>query len=118
MLERGEEEHVITHQPHKSALSLSADLPVLPPAPHHSSPPHHRSQHERHHAPKPMPPRANVKPKSKISASRKLSLKEKSTRDEEKVRYLGEKLPPLQISGLSMDDLQVRLSLILEETSV
>ncbi|XP_046720534.1 troponin I, skeletal, slow c isoform X2 [Silurus meridionalis] len=107
------------HQPHKSALSLSADLPVLPPAPHHSSPPHHRSQHERHHAPKPMPPRANVKPKSKISASRKLSLKmlllqravddleqEKSTRDEEKVRYLGEKLPPLQISGLSMDDLQ------------
>ncbi|XP_046720535.1 troponin I, skeletal, slow c isoform X3 [Silurus meridionalis] len=66
-----------------------------------------------------MPPRANVKPKSKISASRKLSLKmlllqravddleqEKSTRDEEKVRYLGEKLPPLQISGLSMDDLQ------------
>ncbi|XP_061085399.1 troponin I, skeletal, slow c [Conger conger] len=64
-----------------------------------------------------MPP--NVKPKSKISASRKLSLKilllskameelEKETmdRDEEKVRYLGEKLTPLQMSGLSMDELQ------------
>ncbi|XP_058243846.1 troponin I, skeletal, slow c [Hemibagrus wyckioides] len=70
-------------------------------------------------APTPMAPRANVKPKSKISASRKLSLKilllqramedleqEKVTRDEEKVRYLGEKLPPLQISGLALDELQ------------
>ncbi|XP_076015068.1 troponin I, slow skeletal muscle-like [Genypterus blacodes] len=59
------------------------------------------------------------KPKSKISASRKLSLKmllltracedlerEQQNREEEKVRYLGEKLPPLQLSGLSMDDLQ------------
>uniref|UniRef100_A0A8C8DZS4 Troponin I, skeletal, slow d n=1 Tax=Oryzias sinensis TaxID=183150 RepID=A0A8C8DZS4_9TELE len=59
------------------------------------------------------------KPKSKISASRKLSLKmllltracedlekEKLEREEEKVRYLGEKLPPLQLSGLSLDELQ------------
>ncbi|XP_074554806.1 troponin I, slow skeletal muscle-like isoform X2 [Halichoeres trimaculatus] len=59
------------------------------------------------------------KPKSKISASRKLSLKmllltracedlerEKQDREEEKVRYLGEKLPPLQLSGLALDDLQ------------
>ncbi|XP_036978420.1 troponin I, slow skeletal muscle-like isoform X2 [Acanthopagrus latus] len=59
------------------------------------------------------------KPKSKISASRKLSLKmlllqracedlEKETQDreEEKVRYLGEKLPPLQLSGLSLEELQ------------
>ncbi|NP_001187788.1 troponin I, skeletal, slow c [Ictalurus punctatus] len=70
-------------------------------------------------APRPMAPRANVKPKCKISASRKLSLKilllqramddleqEKNTRDEEKVRYLGEKLPSLQFSGLAMDELQ------------
>eukprot|EP00064_Thunnus_orientalis_P003535 superscaffoldBa00000291_g3544 len=59
------------------------------------------------------------KPKSKISASRKLSLKmllltracedlerETQEREEEKVRYLGEKLPPLQVSGLSMEELQ------------
>uniref|UniRef100_A0A8C4ICI6 Troponin I, skeletal, slow d n=2 Tax=Dicentrarchus labrax TaxID=13489 RepID=A0A8C4ICI6_DICLA len=59
------------------------------------------------------------KPKSKISASRKLSLKmllltracedlerEKQEREEEKVRYIAEKLPPLQLSGLSMDELQ------------
>ncbi|KAI7802402.1 troponin I [Triplophysa rosa] len=58
-------------------------------------------------------------PKSKISASRKLSLKilllqraiddleqEKVSRDEEKVRYLAEKMPPLQVTGLSMDELQ------------
>lgn len=32
---------------------------------------------------------------------------EKAAREEEKVRYLGEKLPPLQLSGLNMDDLQV-----------
>ncbi|KAJ8373525.1 hypothetical protein SKAU_G00041050 [Synaphobranchus kaupii] len=64
-----------------------------------------------------MPP--NVKPKSKITASRKLSLKillltkaseelEKETvdRDEEKVRYLGEKMAPLQMSGLPLDELQ------------
>ncbi|KAM9377713.1 troponin I, skeletal, slow c [Pholidichthys leucotaenia] len=31
---------------------------------------------------------------------------EKAANEEEKVRYLGEKLPPLQLSGLSMDDLQ------------
>ncbi|XP_028306472.1 troponin I, skeletal, slow d [Gouania willdenowi] len=59
------------------------------------------------------------KPKSKISASRKLSLKmllltracedlerERQEREEEKARYLGEKLPPLQLSGLSLDELQ------------
>ncbi|KAF7670028.1 hypothetical protein LDENG_00074350 [Lucifuga dentata] len=59
------------------------------------------------------------KPKSKISASRKLSLKmllltracedlerERQEREEEKVRYLGEKLPPLQLSGMSLDELQ------------
>uniref|UniRef100_A0A3Q2PYS5 Troponin I, slow skeletal muscle n=1 Tax=Fundulus heteroclitus TaxID=8078 RepID=A0A3Q2PYS5_FUNHE len=58
-------------------------------------------------------------PKSKISASRKLSLKmlllqkacedlekERQDREEEKGRYLKEKLPPLQLSGLSLDDLQ------------
>ncbi|XP_028286280.1 troponin I, skeletal, slow c [Parambassis ranga] len=58
-------------------------------------------------------------PKSKISASRKLSLKilllsrameeleaEKAAKEEEKVHYLGEKLPPLQLSGLKADDLQ------------
>lgn len=33
---------------------------------------------------------------------------EKLAREEEKVRYLGEKLPPLQLSNLNMDDLQVR----------
>ncbi|KAL7878525.1 hypothetical protein AOLI_G00094990 [Acnodon oligacanthus] len=65
-----------------------------------------------------MAPRVQAKPKSKISASRKLSLKilllqramedleqEKVTRDEEKVRYLGG-LQPLQMSGLAMDELQ------------
>ncbi|XP_017546343.2 troponin I, skeletal, slow c [Pygocentrus nattereri] len=69
-------------------------------------------------APRPMAPRVQAKPKSKISASRKLSLKilllqramedleqEKVTRDEEKVRYLGG-LQPLQMSGLAMDELQ------------
>ncbi|KAJ8261720.1 hypothetical protein GJAV_G00157620 [Gymnothorax javanicus] len=58
-------------------------------------------------------------PKSKISASRKLSLKilllaraaedlekEKAERDGEKARYLREKLPPLQMSGLRLDELQ------------
>uniref|UniRef100_A0A669DL04 Troponin I, skeletal, slow c n=1 Tax=Oreochromis niloticus TaxID=8128 RepID=A0A669DL04_ORENI len=58
-------------------------------------------------------------PKCKISASRKLSLKillltratedleaEKAANEEEKVRYLREKLPPLQLSGLNIDDLQ------------
>lgn len=34
--------------------------------------------------------------------------KETQDREEEKVRYLGEKLPPLQLSGLSMAELQVR----------
>ena len=34
--------------------------------------------------------------------------KETQDREEEKVRYLGEKLPPLQLSGLSMEELQVR----------
>ncbi|XP_031438540.1 troponin I, slow skeletal muscle-like [Clupea harengus] len=67
-----------------------------------------------------MNPKAVVdKPKSKISASRKLSLKmmllarameelDKETvdREDEKVRYLGEKLPPLQVSSLSMKELQ------------
>ncbi|XP_046878536.1 troponin I, slow skeletal muscle-like isoform X2 [Hypomesus transpacificus] len=59
------------------------------------------------------------KPKSKISASRKLSLKillltrameelekEIQDRNEEKVRYIGEKLPPLQLSGMSLEELQ------------
>ncbi|XP_028426948.1 troponin I, slow skeletal muscle [Perca flavescens] len=59
------------------------------------------------------------KPKSKITASRKLSLKmllltracedlerERQEREEEKVRYLGDKLPPLQLSGLSLEELQ------------
>ncbi|KAI5099289.1 hypothetical protein C0J45_11428, partial [Silurus meridionalis] len=58
-------------------------------------------------------------PKCKISASRKLSLKmlllnrameelekEKQDRDEEKSRYLDEKLIPLQLSGLSLEELQ------------
>lgn len=31
---------------------------------------------------------------------------EKQEREEEKVRYLGEKIPPLQVSGMSMDELQ------------
>lgn len=31
-------------------------------------------------------------------------------REEEKVRYLGEKLPPLQLSGLPLDELQVRIT--------
>lgn len=34
--------------------------------------------------------------------------REKQDREEEKVRYLGEKLPPLQVSGLSMAELQVK----------
>uniref|UniRef100_A0A8C7QRN1 Troponin I, skeletal, slow d n=1 Tax=Oncorhynchus mykiss TaxID=8022 RepID=A0A8C7QRN1_ONCMY len=58
-------------------------------------------------------------PKSKITASRKLSLKimlltrameqleqETQDRDEEKLSYLGERLPPLQFSGLSLAELQ------------
>uniref|UniRef100_A0AAX7TTF8 Troponin I, skeletal, slow c n=1 Tax=Astatotilapia calliptera TaxID=8154 RepID=A0AAX7TTF8_ASTCA len=58
-------------------------------------------------------------PKCKISASRKLSLKillltratedleaEKTANEEAKVRYLREKLPPLQLRGLNIDDLQ------------
>ncbi|XP_063052555.1 troponin I, skeletal, slow c [Engraulis encrasicolus] len=66
-----------------------------------------------------MKPGTIVKPKSKISASRKLSLKilllqramesleqEKVNRDEEKVKYLGDRLQPLQLSGMTMDDLQ------------
>ncbi|XP_076158398.1 troponin I, skeletal, slow c [Alosa pseudoharengus] len=65
------------------------------------------------------PKQIHAKPKSKISASRKLSLKilllqramddleaETVARDEEKVRYLGEKIPPLQTSGLKMEELQ------------
>ncbi|XP_047452117.1 troponin I, skeletal, slow c [Mugil cephalus] len=65
------------------------------------------------------PTKVDGKPKCKISASRKLSLKillltrateeleaEKAAREEEKVRYLSEKLPPLQLSSLSLDQLQ------------
>lgn len=37
--------------------------------------------------------------------------KERQEREEDKERYLGEKLPPLQLSGLSLDELQVRLVL-------
>uniref|UniRef100_A0A672IKF5 Troponin I, skeletal, slow c n=1 Tax=Salarias fasciatus TaxID=181472 RepID=A0A672IKF5_SALFA len=60
-----------------------------------------------------------LQPKCKISASRKLSLKillltrameeleaEKAACEEEKVRYLGDKLPPLQLNGLNMEELQ------------
>ncbi|XP_066541700.1 troponin I, skeletal, slow c [Hoplias malabaricus] len=70
-------------------------------------------------APSPVAPRVQAKPKCKISASRKLSLKilllqrameeleqEKVSRDEEKVRFLEENLPPLQLSGLMIDELQ------------
>ncbi|XP_024235352.2 troponin I, skeletal, slow c isoform X2 [Oncorhynchus tshawytscha] len=71
-------------------------------------------------APMPMAPKVeHTKPKSKISSSRKVSLKilllsraleeleaEKQAREEEKVRYLGEQLPPLQVSGLSLEELQ------------
>lgn len=32
---------------------------------------------------------------------------EKAAREEAKVHYLGEKLPPLQLTGLTLDDLQV-----------
>uniref|UniRef100_A0A3Q1GIM3 Troponin I, slow skeletal muscle-like n=1 Tax=Acanthochromis polyacanthus TaxID=80966 RepID=A0A3Q1GIM3_9TELE len=32
--------------------------------------------------------------------------KERQDREEEKVRYLGEKLPPLQLSGMSLEELQ------------
>ncbi|XP_031420642.2 troponin I, skeletal, slow c isoform X2 [Clupea harengus] len=66
-----------------------------------------------------MSPKLHAKPKSKISASRKLSLKilllqramddleqERVTRDEQKVCYIGDKLPPLQTAGLPMEDLQ------------
>ncbi|XP_070686939.1 troponin I, skeletal, slow c [Pempheris klunzingeri] len=69
--------------------------------------------------PPPIAPKGEAKPKCKISASRKLSLKilllarateeleaEKAAREEEKVRYLGEKLPPLQLTGLGIDDMQ------------
>uniref|UniRef100_A0A3B4BB24 Uncharacterized protein n=1 Tax=Periophthalmus magnuspinnatus TaxID=409849 RepID=A0A3B4BB24_9GOBI len=60
-----------------------------------------------------------VNPKCKITASRKLSLKillltratddlqrERQQREEDKKRYLGEKMPPLQLSSKSMDELQ------------
>ncbi|CAM4580195.1 unnamed protein product [Leuciscus chuanchicus] len=71
-------------------------------------------------APGPLAPRGvQPKPKSKISASRKLSLKilllqrgmeeleqETANRDDEKVKYLSEKLPPLQITGLQLEELQ------------
>ncbi|XP_054475484.1 troponin I, skeletal, slow c [Anoplopoma fimbria] len=73
----------------------------------------------KQYPPTSMAPKAVAKPKSKISASRRLSLKillltratealeeEKIAREEEKVRYLGEKLPPLQFMGLNMNDLQ------------
>ncbi|KAK5848869.1 hypothetical protein PBY51_008556 [Eleginops maclovinus] len=66
-----------------------------------------------------MNPKGGEKPKSKISASRKLSLKmllltracedldkERLDREEDKNRYLGEKLPPLQLSGLPLDELK------------
>ncbi|XP_008297924.1 troponin I, skeletal, slow c [Stegastes partitus] len=68
---------------------------------------------------KPVPAKTEAKPKCKISASRKLSLKilllarateeleaEKAAIEDDKVRYLGEKLPPLQLGGLNIDDLQ------------
>ncbi|KAK9516749.1 hypothetical protein VZT92_024663 [Zoarces viviparus] len=80
-------------------------------------------------SPAPLAPKKCVaKPKSKISASRRLSLKillltratedleaEKTAREEEKVRYLGEKLPPLQLTGLDTDDLQKICKEIIEK---
>lgn len=33
--------------------------------------------------------------------------RERQEREEEKERYLGEKLPPLKVSGLSLEELQV-----------
>ncbi|XP_030587297.1 troponin I, skeletal, slow c isoform X1 [Archocentrus centrarchus] len=78
-----------------------------------------------------MAPKVEAKPKCKISASRKLSLKillltramedletEKAANEEEKVRYLGEKLPPLQLSGLNVSDLQKLCKEIHEKISV
>ncbi|XP_034541814.1 troponin I, skeletal, slow c [Notolabrus celidotus] len=72
------------------------------------------------YSPPPSAPKAEAKPKCKISASRKLSLKilllarateeleaETAAREEEKVRYLGDKLPPLQLTGLKMDELHL-----------
>ncbi|TNN80027.1 Troponin I, slow skeletal muscle [Liparis tanakae] len=69
--------------------------------------------------PPPVASKIVAKPKSKISASRRLSLKillltraaeeleaEKTAREEEKVRYLGEKLPPLQLIGSNKNDIQ------------
>ncbi|XP_014064074.1 troponin I, slow skeletal muscle isoform X2 [Salmo salar] len=74
---------------------------------------------EEQDKPRPMNPKLIDKPKSKITASRKLSLKimlltrameqleqETQDRDEEKLSYLGERLPPLQLSGLSLAELQ------------
>ncbi|CAB1346195.1 unnamed protein product [Coregonus sp. 'balchen'] len=75
---------------------------------------------EEQYKPRPMNPKLIDKPKSKITASRKLSLKimlltrameqleqETQDRDEEKLRYVGERLPPLQLSGLSLAELQI-----------
>ncbi|KAF3854757.1 hypothetical protein F7725_022812 [Dissostichus mawsoni] len=69
--------------------------------------------------PPPIAPKGEPKPKSKISASRRLSLKillltraseqleaEKEAREENKVQYLGENLPPLQLSGLQLEEIQ------------
>ena len=36
--------------------------------------------------------------------------KERQDREEEKVRHIAEKLPPLQLSGVSLDELQVRVT--------
>lgn len=40
--------------------------------------------------------------------------RERQEREEEKERYLGEKLPPLKVSGLSLEELQVLAPLIRE----
>uniref|UniRef100_A0A671KC26 Troponin I, skeletal, slow c n=1 Tax=Sinocyclocheilus anshuiensis TaxID=1608454 RepID=A0A671KC26_9TELE len=61
--------------------------------------------------PTPLPPRVQAKPKSKISIlliQRAIEVleQEKINRDEDKVKYLSDKLPPLQITGLSMEELQ------------
>ncbi|XP_068578446.1 troponin I, slow skeletal muscle-like [Cebidichthys violaceus] len=79
-------------------------------------------------SPAPLAPKTVAKPKSKISASRRLSLKillltratedleaEKAAREEEKVRYLGEKLPPLQLISLDTNDLQKICKQIIEK---
>lgn len=55
------------------------------------------------HVPLPVPP------EQKLLLTKACEDLEQETqeREEEKVRYLGEKIPPLQVSGMSMEELQV-----------